>query len=274
MAAQSIAERREHCDLTALRIATTLREASGAQAAILFGSRARGDHRADSDVDIMLITENKPSEKALRQLQEVASLTQRLTIPEASGVDVGCMTPAEFMKKRPMLNSLAREVAKHGVPAMPRNEGDFGSGYIEDFDEDEKYIDWQKVQDRFKEAMDTVNDLQGQVDRNRVVHISDRNFGYMCQRSLECAYKAVLGSHGIEYPVSRREGHNLHRLVELMRDRFGSPVPGEQYAYLTEFGGAAWHAHQRQALDKTALAQEIPASVRDILALKEQQLPD
>ena len=45
-----------------------------------------------------------------------------------------------------------------------------------------------------------MNNLQCQVDENGLVHTSDRNFGYMAQRSLECAYKAVLGSHGIEYP--------------------------------------------------------------------------
>ena len=96
----SIGERRDNCDLRALKIATTLREASGAEAAILFGSRARGDHRVDSDVDILLISERQPPEQALRQLREIASLTQRLNIPEASGVDVGCMTPGEFMQKR------------------------------------------------------------------------------------------------------------------------------------------------------------------------------
>ncbi len=141
----SIGERRDNCDLRALKIATTLREASGAEAAILFGSRARGDHRVDSDVDILLISERQPPEQALRQLREIASLTQRLNIPEASGVDVGCMTPGEFMQKRARLNSLAREIAKHGVPAMPRNENHFGSGYIEDFNEADRRIDWQEV---------------------------------------------------------------------------------------------------------------------------------
>lgn len=118
-----------------------------------------------------------------------------------------------------------------------------------------------------------MNDLQRQLDENGLVLTTDRNFGYTAQRSLECADKAVLGSHGIEYLVSRREGHNLHKLVELMREEFGSPVPGEQHAYLTEFAGAAWHAREHPALDKPALAREIPVSVRDILALQKQPLP-
>ena len=54
-----------------------------------------------------------------------------------------------------------------------------------------------------------------------------------------------------------------------MRDQFGFPVPGERYAYLTEFGGAAWYAHEHQALDKPALAREIAEAVYDIIALKE-----
>ena len=270
----SIAERRERCDARALRIARAVREAAGAETAILFGSRSRGDHRDDSDVDILLISERHPTEKVLRQLEEIANISQRLAIPEAGGVNLGCMTPSGFITKRPMLNSLAREIAKHGVPVMPRNENDFRNEYIYDFDEDEKVIDWQDVQDRFNEAMESVNDIQHQVDEHGVVHTSDRNFGYMAQRSLECFYKAVLGSHGIEYPVGGHEGHNLRRLVELMRDEFGSPVPGEKYTYLTEFGGAAWYAHEHQALDKPSLAQEIPEVFRDIIALKEDPPPE
>ena len=55
----------------------------------------------------------------------------------------------------------------------------------------------------------------------------------MAQRSLECSYKAVLGSLGIvndsiEHPSHGREGHNLPSLLELMRDKFGSPHQGNR----------------------------------------------
>ncbi len=264
----SLAERRALCDPRALRLAGALREIAGAKAAILFGSRARGDHRRDSDIDILLLSENQPPEKALRQLEAIASIAQKMTIPEAGGVDIGCMTPEEFLKKRPMLNSLPHKIAKDGVPAMPGENTGPGNEYLYDDEEEESCIDWQDVQDRLKEAMESVNDLQRQMDDNGMVHISDRNFGYMAQRSLECSYKAVLGSHGIEYPASGNDGHNLRKLVELIRDQFGSPVPGEQYAYLTEFGGAAWYTHEHRALDKPALVREVPESVRRIIALK------
>ncbi len=264
----SLAERRDLCDPRALRIASALREVAGAEAAILFGSRARGDHRLDSDVDILLISDNPPPERTMRQLEEIASIAQKMAIPEAGGVDIGCMTPEEFHKKRPMLNSLPHRIAKDGVPAMPGENTGYGNEYAYDAEEEENYIDWQDVQDRLDEAMDSVKDLQHQMDDNGMVHTSDRNFGYMAQRSLECSYKAVLGSHGIEYPASGNDGHNLRKLVELMRDQFGSPVPGEQYIYLTEFGGAAWYAHEHRSLDKPVLARELPEAVQSIIALK------
>ena len=265
----TINERRKACDARALRIASALRETSGAETAIVFGSRARGDHRRDSDVDILLIIDSHPPEKALRLLEELASTAQKLAIPEASGVDIGCMTPTEFHNKRNMRNSLAHQVAKHGVPTMPGENTGYGNQYVYD-DDYEIIIDWEEIQDRVNEAMDSVNDLAHQMDENGLVHISDRNFGHMAHRSLECSYKAVLGSHGIEYPMSGKDGHNLRKLVELMRDEFGSPVPGERYSYLTEFGGAAWYAHEHQVLDKPALAREIPKVVEDIIALKSE----
>ena len=216
----TIEERRKSCDARALRIAGALREATGAKAAILFGSRARGDHSDDSDVDILLIGDGEPPARDWPLLREMASMAQKIAIPEAGGVDTGWMTPAAFHQQRPMLNSLAHEVARDGVPAMPGEGMGYGNQYVYDGGEEETKIDWQAVQERVNETTDCVNDLTRQADENGIVHTSDRNFGYIAQRALECAYKAVLGSHGIEYPTSGRDGHNLRKLVELMRDKF------------------------------------------------------
>lgn len=40
--------------------------------AVLFGSRARGDFRADSDADVLIIFESKPSEAQVRTLSDMA----------------------------------------------------------------------------------------------------------------------------------------------------------------------------------------------------------
>ena len=77
----SIDERSARCDPRALAIARTVREATGAQEAILSGSRAWGDHHDDSDVDIMLIDE-RPPEDTVHELEAIASRSQTLVIPE------------------------------------------------------------------------------------------------------------------------------------------------------------------------------------------------
>ena len=182
-----------------------------------FRSRARGDHRDDSDVDILLISDEQPSEDALRELEGIASRSQTLAIQEAAGVELGWMTPAEFMEKRTRSNSLAREIAKDGVPVMLENSAGGRIHYVFDGDEGERHIVWQDVQNRSDAALESAKDLQLQAYANALVKTSDRNFGYIANRVLESGYKAVLASHRIEYPVSGRDGHDLARLVESIK---------------------------------------------------------
>ena len=266
----SIDEKRARCDQRALSIARTVREAAGAEEAVLFGSRARGDHRSDPDVDILLIGEEQPAEDVLRELEAIASRIQARALPAASGVELGWMTPAVFMRQRTKLNSLAREIAKDGIPVMPEDGAYRRVQYVFDQDEEDGHIDWRNVQKQVNVAMESARDLRLQVDADGFVKTSDRNFGYIAHRSLESTYKAVLGSHGIEYPLSGRDTHDLHKLIELMRDRFGSPAPGEEYLYLTAFGGSCVAVREQRPLEKTMLAQTIPAAVRDVIALKRE----
>lgn len=53
---------------------------------------------------------------------------------------------------------------------------------------------------------------------------SDPNLGYIAHRALGSGYQTVLASHGIEYPVSDRDGHDLDRLVELIRGSIGTSL--------------------------------------------------
>ena len=153
---------------------------------------------------------------------------------------------------------------------MPTNGNDEEDQYTAKSDGENGRVEWQLVQNRFTQAMESSDDLRHQVDRDGIVHTSDRNFGYMAQRALECAYKSVLASHGIEYPANGPDGHDLRQLVELMREQFGAPVPGERHSYLSEFGGGPPEAAWTPTLDKPTLAREIPDVVREIIALKRE----
>lgn len=47
-------------------------------------------------------------------------------------------------------------------------------------------------------------------------------------------------------------------------------MPGEDYAYLTEFDGSGMAVREQRPLDKSALARAILTAVRDAIALKRE----
>ena len=93
-------------DPLALEIAQEVYDTQRPLAAILFGSRARGDHRRDSDIDIMLITPQTPAEPYLNSAQ--AEITGRT--PERYGREVPVqlvwLDLDEFQKDELYINSV------------------------------------------------------------------------------------------------------------------------------------------------------------------------
>jgi uncharacterized protein len=82
----------------------------------LFGSRARGDARADSDWDFMAILPDGASEQDL----DLASVWQRLRDLRLRRVEVYTMTRGEFEEWRRSLGTLAEIVASTGVVVYGR----------------------------------------------------------------------------------------------------------------------------------------------------------
>ena len=102
---------------------------------ILFGSRARGDHRPDSDIDVLIIRKHSPTEEWLDDLRDRARKVQKARLPEASGIDVICMTVDEFAGRRHLRNNLANSIARQGAPILPQENTELP----------EESIDWDDV---------------------------------------------------------------------------------------------------------------------------------
>ena len=78
---------------------------------ILLGSRAAGDHRPDSDVDLMAVC---PGEDAVREVNRAV----RRLLEEKHGapvVNVVTITREEFRRTAPLGQSFAGQAARHGV---------------------------------------------------------------------------------------------------------------------------------------------------------------
>jgi predicted nucleotidyltransferase len=258
-------------DPQALGIACRIHELAGASQTILFGSRARGDHQPGSDIDVLIIKDTRPTERWLENLREQARRLQKTRLPQASGIDVLCMTEAEFMRDRRLRNHLANSIAKQGFQIMPEERLDRPS------DSPEEWTNWQDVRDRLNDATDAAEDLQLWRNSGLVAQMSDKGVGRAGQTALENVYKAMLGAHGFEYPVSGRDGHNLRILVDRIRRDLDwpsdQPVPGEEHQYLSEFGGAGLYASEHPALDKMGIATDIPQAVEQLKNVVQRAMP-
>jgi hypothetical protein len=72
---------------------------------LAFGSRARGDALADSDLDLLVVSERF---RDVPFLQRAARLLDDLALPYP--IDVLCYTPEEFARKRAELGIVSQAV--------------------------------------------------------------------------------------------------------------------------------------------------------------------
>ena len=257
-------------DGPALGVVRQIHELAEASRTILFGSRARGDHNPSSDIDVLIIKDPAPTEQWLEDLRDKARQIQKIRLPQASGIDILCMTEADFHRDSRLRNHLANSIAKQGLIIMPDEQQGPAHG------EFEEQTDVQGVRQRLSDANDAAGDLKLWLDSGLADRMSDKGVGRAGQTALENAYKAVLGSHGFDYPTGGRDGHNLRLLVDRIRRDLDWPqgefIPGEEHLYLTEFGGAALYAHEHPALDRARIAADIPQAVATLAALAERAM--
>ena len=98
-------------DPQALSIAREMRERLHPAEIILQGSRATGEHRRDSDVDLMAVC---PDEAAVREADETLRqlLAGKYDIPVVNLITI---TKEEFLRTAPLAQSWAGQAARHGV---------------------------------------------------------------------------------------------------------------------------------------------------------------
>ena len=82
------------------------------QVVILFGSRARGDHRPDSDYDLLVVSNRF---RGVRWVQRAALVTVLWDLP--LDVEPICLTPAEFRRRRNEI-SIIGEAVREGVAVI------------------------------------------------------------------------------------------------------------------------------------------------------------
>ena len=178
----------------ALEIAKQIHNVAGARQTFLFGSRVRGDHRPDSDIDVLVITEPKLEGEQLDDLRQRARQLQKEQMPEASGIDILSKGEEEFQRRARLLNNMANTVLKEGLPIMSSENLNLQTGY------DDEEVDWEDVELKLCDAEGAADWIFTLREANLLDGGNGRQFGIMAQNALEFAYKSVIAAHGHEYP--------------------------------------------------------------------------
>ena len=96
------------CEPPLEQITRTIVEALHPRRIVLFGSRARGEARPDSDVDLMIEMESD-----LRPLERMRRVYQLFGMRPWS-MDVVVYTPEEIRQRRAYRNSLVSQIEREG----------------------------------------------------------------------------------------------------------------------------------------------------------------
>ena len=259
---------RPNADQRTLDLAWHIHKIAEARQTFLFGSRARGDHRNNSDIDLLVIMGTTPTDSWLEDIRQRARQVQKDLMPEASGIDIICMSEPDFLSRIHLRNNLANNIAKEGCLVIPDENLNYRNEY-----EDEE-VDWEDVEQKINDATGAANWIEAIQQAGILDAGDDKQFGRIAQNALEFAYKAVIAAHGHEYPTS---GRDLKILTELFREHEiigrDEEAPGENHRSLTEFGGAAVYAHEHPLLDRHLIAEDIPDAVAQLRDMVENARP-
>lgn len=215
----------QQTDAQALAIAQAVQDAVAPATVILFGSRAVGDYRPDSDVDLLVITdEANPKDAAARARRAASEYMQRC--PPDLEVNPKGISRQEFRRCRRAFQHLAGQAARYGVfmsdpeaeqPAMPEADAD-------------KYpAHWPGTKQRIRNALRYIQDLNAFI-RNE--DVSQESIGFVAQQAVENALKGWLSA----YNDDRRYRHTLPPLWAAIQEieDFSDPAAREVYEAVSE----------------------------------------
>lgn len=186
-------------DRTALEFAKAVQSELTEDTVILFGSRARGDHRPNSDVDLLIISEAGPGAgrgRAIRVAREYFRDN-----PPRLRVDVVTMDARTFNYCRRAKNHVAAQAMRDGVLMSDENldlSGSYEDGYPDS---------WPDVKERLQAVYRHLGIFGREIDHPDGIQ---EMYGFHAQQAVENAIKAWLSAAGLEY----RAVHDLREVAD------------------------------------------------------------
>ena len=209
-------------DPKARAVAKAVYDALRPRSVILFGSRARGDFRRDSDVDLLIITDADRMDKDEYMMACDAANAKSAEVYGARspfGVDVLNMSAEKFRHCRRAKNHVAGQAARDGVdmngePVPP---------------DDQEPDNMPDIRQRVINARRNLDDLRINVENAA----SQEIIGFLAQQTLENVLKGWISALDDEYGNT----HELDKLMATIRMHppEDSSDAGERLRWLTNY---------------------------------------
>ncbi len=259
------------------RMIRTLVAEADPEQVILFGSRARGDARPDSDVDL-LVVESEPFGAGRCRHAETVRLCQALPATPVAR-DILVYSRDEIERWRGSLNHVAARALREGRVLYAKDRGgpppasppsgvrDAGGRYAWPAPSAARPSGVREggpPRPDVEQARLLLDMADGDLDILRVARdpaeVSDEGFGFHVQQAAEKCCKAWIALLGEEYPLT----HDVGELIARIRERDGAVSAFAGLAGFTPF--AVRFRYER--LPETAAPIDRPAAVRQVEALR------
>ena len=217
--------RRQPCRL-ALAAAQAAQDAVAPDTVILFGSRARGDHRPDSDIDLLVIHQEERS-WAVPAAQRAGYARLKPTAPHTEVNAIG-ITRARFHYSRRAKNHVAAQALRDGV-VMNGENLDYPAEEMED-----EPANWPDIKERLQAAAEWLETFDYLLENPQC---SQRVFGFHAQQAVENALKGWLSAADLDY-------NRIHDIDQLAAPLLQHPIEADtdaadQLRHLLEY--TAYH---------------------------------
>lgn len=180
------------------RVAQAVVQATRPLSLYLFGSRARGDYRPDSDIDLLLVTSSACDMRSYAYACRAARRALRTAYGRALNLDLLPLTQAECLTAARSRNHVVRQTRREGVLMYGES--------LPPYEENEPTENWPDVIERMEAAQSALDTMPDLFDNSA----ADRWFGFLGRQALENALKGYLAALDIQYDYT----HNLLALID------------------------------------------------------------
>ena len=220
-------------DPRAISVALEIHDLIHAECVILFGSRSRKDWTGRSDIDIMVITPEPPTQADESRIAAAAEKILGRAYEETPAIDLMMLSTEQYRRRSMSINNVAAIASREGIK-LTRNPEDY-VGY--EFDEAAEREDRIR---RIADANMHYRNLNLILDAS----VQDRGVVFQAHQALENGMKALISALGNEYP-------HRHNLTELA-DAIGQSDHGRDWNFLSalqQLNGYAGAARYGQVLN-------------------------